>query len=278
MKTRMTIFASLLLASFAFTGCDDDNDDNYTPDEKIVNVLQEKYPNAQRVEWELKYDHYVADFYLDNIEKEAWINTKGEWVMTESDILFNDLPQAIQTSFNESEYKDWRIDDVDMLERVELETVYVIEVEKGKQEFDLHYAEDGTLVKTIEDTDNDDNHHPVTVPEVLKTAINTQYPGAVILEIEVEKGITEIDIKHENIVKEVHFNSSNEWLYTSWDVKRKDVPANVMSTIIRDYATYEIDDIDYKESADGSKLYIFELEQGNDEIHVKIDTEGNVVK
>ena len=51
-----------------------------------------------------------------------------------------------------------------------------------------------------------------------------------------------------------------------------------MSTIIRDYATYEIDDIDYKESADGSKLYIFELEQGNDEIHVKIDTEGNVVK
>ena len=133
-------------------------------------------------------------------------------------------------------------------------------------------------MKTIEDTDNDDNHHPVTVPEVLKTAINTQYPGAVILEIEVEKGITEIDIKHENIVKEVHFNSSNEWLYTSWDVKRKDVPANVMSTIIRDYATYEIDDIDYKESADGSKLYIFELEQGNDEIHVKIDTEGNVVK
>ena len=278
MKTRMTIFASLLLASFAFTGCDDDNDDNYTPDEKIVNVLQEKYPNAQRVEWELKYDHYVADFYLDNIEKEAWINAKGEWVMTESDILFNDLPQAIQTSFNESEYKDWRIDDVDMLERVELETVYVIEVEKGKQEFDLYYAEDGTLVKTIEDTDNDDNPHPVTVPEVLKTAINTQYPGAVILEIEVEKGITEIDIKHENIVKEVHFNSSNEWLYTSWDVKRKDVPANVMSTIIRDYATYEIDDIDYKESADGSKLYIFELEQGNDEIHVKIDTEGNVVK
>lgn len=278
MKTRMTIFASLLLASFAFTGCDDDNDDNYTPDEKIVNVLQEKYPNAQRVEWELKYDHYVADFYLDNIEKEAWINAKGEWVMTESDILFNDLPQAIQTSFNESEYKDWRIDDVDMLERVELETVYVIEVEKGKQEFDLYYAEDGTLVKTIEDTDNDDNHHPVTVPEVLKTAINTQYPGAVILEIEVEKGITEIDIKHENIVKEVYFNSSNEWLYTSWDVKRKDVPANVMSTIIRDYATYEIDDIDYKESADGSKLYIFELEQGNDEIHVKIDTEGNVVK
>ena len=35
MKTRMTIFASLLLAGFTFTSCDDDND-NYTPDEKIA--------------------------------------------------------------------------------------------------------------------------------------------------------------------------------------------------------------------------------------------------
>ena len=132
MKTRMTIFVSLLLAGFAFTSCDD-SDDNYTPDEKIVNVLYEKYPNAQRVDWELQHDHYVADFYDNNIEKEAWITTKGEWVMTESDILFNNLPDAVQTAFNESEYKDWRVDDVDMLERIEMETVYVIEVEKANR-------------------------------------------------------------------------------------------------------------------------------------------------
>lgn len=278
MKTRMTIFASLLLAGFIFTSCDDDNDDNYTPDEKIVNVLHEKYPNAKHVEWELKNNHYVADFYLNNIEKEAWINTQGEWVMTESDILFKDLPQAVQTSFNGSEYKDWKIDDVDMLERVELETVYVIEIEKGKQEFDLYYAEDGTLVKAIENTNNDNYHQPVSVPEVLKTAINTQYPGAVILDIEVEKGITEIDIIHENIAKEVHFNSSYTWSYTSWDVKRKDVPTIVFDTINQNYATYSIDDIEYKESADGSKVYIFELEQGANEIHVTVNIEGNIVK
>ena len=111
MKTRMTIFASLLLAGFAFTSCDDDND-NYTPDEKIVNVLYEKYPNAQRIDWELQHDHYVADFYDNNIEKEAWFNTKGEWVMTESDILFKNLPEAVQTAFNESDYKNWKIEDV----------------------------------------------------------------------------------------------------------------------------------------------------------------------
>ena len=276
MKTRMTIFVSLLLAGFAFTSCDD-SDDNYTPDEKIVNVLYEKYPNAQRVDWELQHDHYVADFYDNNIEKEAWITTKGEWVMTESDILFNNLPDAVQTAFNESEYKDWRVDDVDMLERIEMETVYVIEVEKSKQEFDLFYAEDGTLIKAVEDIDNNNNYQPNTVPEVLKNFINEKYPHATIVDIEVEKGITEIDILHENKAKELHFNSTNEWLYTTWDVREREIQ-DIATKVLNDNPGFKIDDIDYKESADGSEVYIFELEKGNQEIHVTVDMEGNVVK
>ena len=281
MKTRMTIFASLLLAGFTFTSCDDDND-NYTPDEKIVNVLQEKYPNAQRVEWELKYDHYVADFYLEGIEREAWINAQGEWVMTESDIRYTDLPAEVQSVFQASEYKDWKIDDVDMLERVEMEPVYVIEVEQGKQEFDLHYAADGTLLKTVEDTDNNNEHHPTTVPEALKTAIDNRYLGAVILDIDVEKGITEIDIRHEGKSKEVHFNAQNEWLYTSWDVRQSEVPTEVMTTInnaiSQNHKGYKIDDIEYEERPNGD-VYVFELEKENDrDIYVTVDMEGNIVK
>ena len=273
MKTRMTIFTSLLLAGFAFTSCDDDND-NYTPGEEIVNVLYEKYPNAQRVDWELQRDHYVADFRDNNIEKEAWFNTKGEWVMTESDIPFEDLPQAIQTAFGESEYKDWRVDDVDMLERVEMETMYVIEVEKGKQEFDLFYAEDGILIKAIEDLDN--NYQPNTVPEVLKNFINNKYPQATIVDIEIEKGITEIDILHENKAKELHFNSANEWLYTTWEVKEREIQ-EIADNVKAANPGFHVDDIDYKESAYNSKVYIFELEQGDHEKYVTVDMEGNIV-
>ena len=273
MKTRMTIFTSLLLAGFAFTSCDDDND-NYTPGEEIVNVLYEKYPNAQRVDWELQRNHYVADFRDNNIEKEAWFNTKGEWVMTESDIPFEDLPQAIQTAFGESEYKDWRVDDVDMLERVEMETMYVIEVEKGKQEFDLFYAEDGILIKAIEDLDN--NYQPNTVPEVLKNFINNNYPQATIVDIEIEKGITEIDILHDNKAKELHFNNANEWLYTTWGVKEREIQ-EIADKVKAANPGFHIDDIDYKESADNSKVYIFELEQGDNERQVTVDMDGNII-
>ena len=235
MKTRMTIFASLLLAGFAFTSCDDDND-NYTPDEKIVNVLYEKYPNAQRIDWELQHDHYVADFYDNNIEKEAWFNTKGEWVMTESDILFKNLPEAVQTAFNESDYKNWKIEDVDI----------------------------------------NNNYQPNTVPEVLKNFINKNYPQATIVDIEVEKGITEIDILHDNKAKELHFNSANEWLYTTWDVREREIQ-EIADKVKAANPGFHIDDIDYKESADGSKVYIFELEQGDNEKYVTVNMDGNIV-
>lgn len=279
MKTRNILFTALLLAGFAFTGCDDDNDDhdNYTPDPQIVNVLTSKYPTAERVEWKMKHDHYVADFYLDGIEREAWISTTGEWVMTESDILFKDLPAAVQTAFQATEYKDWKIDDVDMLERVDMEPVYVIEVEQGNREFDLYYAADGSLIKAVEDLDNDDEHRPATVPDALKTAIESRYPGAVILDIDVEKGITEIDIRHDNRSKEVHFNNQNEWLYTSWDVRRNEVPQIVMNTITNQYAAYTIDDIEYEERANGTNVYVFELEQNDRDTYVTVDTEGNVL-
>ena len=92
-----------------------------------------------------------------------------------------------------------------MLERVEMETMYVIEVEKSKQEFDLFYAEDGTLIKAVEDIDNNDYYQPNTVPEVLKNFINNNYPQATIVDIEIEKGITEIDILQ--ITKQKYFTS-----------------------------------------------------------------------
>ena len=72
---------------------------------------------------------------------------------------------------------------------------------------DLFYAEDGTLIKAVEDIDNNNNYQPNMVPEVLKNFINEKYPQATIVDIEVEKGITEIDILHENKAKELHFNS-----------------------------------------------------------------------
>lgn len=68
-------------------------------------------------------------------------------IQTESDIPFESLPEAVKTSFNASEYARWRKEDVDKVERADMETIYVIEVEQGNQEMDLYYTEDGNLFK-----------------------------------------------------------------------------------------------------------------------------------
>ena len=148
--------------------------------------------------------------------------------MTETDLPYQALPAAVKSAFESSEYAKWKVDDVDMLERPDMEKVYVIEVESGKQEFDLYYSEEGILVKSVADTDNDsENYLPAEIPAAIETFIKKQYPNARLVEIEVEHGMTEVDIIDGNISKEIVFNSSNEWISTSWDVRRNELPETV---------------------------------------------------
>lgn len=153
-----------------------------------------------------------------------------------------------KSAFESSEYAKWKIDDVDMLERLDMETVYVIEVESGKQEFDLYYSAEGILIKSVADTDNDSgNYLPAEVPAAIENFIKEKYPNARLAEIEVEHGMTEVDIIHNNISKEVVFNSSNQWAYTSWDVHRNALPVEVTSAIASSpqYAGYHVDEADF---------------------------------
>lgn len=70
--------------------------------------------------------------------------------MTETDLRYADLPAPVRSSYESSTYYNvWKVEDVDKLERKEMAVVYIIEVEKGNQEMDLYYSEDGILVKEV---------------------------------------------------------------------------------------------------------------------------------
>ncbi len=169
MKTRFFLIVLLMGSVFSLYSCDDD--DNYTPDDVVVNAFKARYPEASRVEWETKSGFKVADFRINSKEAEAWFETDGTWVMTETDVTFNELPSPVQTAFNESIYSKWRIDDIDKLERSNAATIYIIEVEQGDQEYDLHFTEDGILLNdaTGNNSGNNNNNNngylPTTIPE-----------------------------------------------------------------------------------------------------------------
>lgn len=284
---KLKIFTLLLVlgAAWSLYSCDNNDDESITVPVELQNAFSSKYPNAANVKWESKSGYYIADFY-DGYEASAWFTQDGKWKMTETDIPYDALPQAVKTSFETSEYKSWKIDDVDKLEREGFETVYVIEVENQNQEMDLYYSVNGELIKSVVDTENDkDEYLPVQLTDVMKNVINERYPNAKIMEVDVENdrndwdyGYTEVGIIHNGISKDVLFDQSGNWYSTSWEVRKNELPDTVNNTIDNQYGEYRFDDAKYIEKADDTVYYRIELERGENELIVNIDINGNVIQ
>ncbi|WP_163223322.1 PepSY-like domain-containing protein [Bacteroides sp. 214] len=273
MKTKLFMF-TLAVAGLFFVGCSDD-DDNIKVDQTIQNAFEVQYPDVTRVEWEMKSGYYVADFKQNGMETEAWYSGQGIWKMTETDVLYKDIPQAVKSAFEASEYATWHVDDVDMLEMPDVETVYIIEVEKGKEEYDLYYTIDGVFVKAMVDTNG--TYLPTTVLPAIKEFIAVKYPQARIVDIDQERNTVEVDIVDNKISREVVFDLNGEWMHTKTEVRQADVPQTVLNALATtQYGSWRIDDVDHYVTAN-SEYYEFEMESGKQEVLVKIDMNGNVL-
>lgn len=291
---RNTIIMTLLVSVLTLAGCDK-NEDNGSREPAVSKqaqaALTEKYPNAANVRWQTKDKYVVASFSLPESRAEAgndlaaWFDNGGAWYMTETDIPFTALPQAVQTAFEASEYAatPWRVDDVDMLEREGVETVYVIEVKKRENgvetEIDLYYSADGVLVKMLTDSAPDydyGNYIPSQPATGIEEYIRTNYPGARITEIDHEHGMTEVDIIDGRTPRELLFDGSGAWAYTKTEVRRSDVPQTVMQALENsEYAAYWIDDIDLYETPD-KEFYRFDLESAQGDVKVDIALDGTL--
>lgn len=281
---KSLIFGAVALLSVSLWSCSN-NDDDLTlksVPEAVKTSMKQKYPNARNTEWKKRGTYIVSEFALDNVkDAKAWFRPDGEWYMTESDILFEELPVAVKEAFNVSTYATWTVDDVDKIERRNLELIYVLELENGKQEVELYFNEAGIIVKTVVDTDDDDGDYegflPSTIDPAIEKFIETQYPNAKIVDIENERTNIEVDIVHNNKAKEVLFSKDFQWMQTSWELRASEVPQNVKNTIDQTYSDYQIDDIDYIEIATGN-YYLFELEKtGSKDLHIKISEEGKIL-
>lgn len=293
MKKGLILLAAVALG--VFPSCDDDNEPvpGYVSMETRT-AFEQYFPSAKDVEWERKGDYMVVDFREGGMEKEAWFDNQGQWYLTETDIPYNQLPVAVQSAFESSDYRSWRVDDVDFIERRDLEELYVLDVESGHLDADLHYSNDGILVKVIGDS-ADGNEHiggntgeegpggliPSQPTSSIESFITTNYPNARIIEIDREdRGYTEVEIIYENKLLELLFDSNSEWVYTKEDLHRNALPAVVANAVTNaintSYPGYWIDDAEWVETPTG-EWYQVELEtsRGGD-IYLEVTTDGIV--
>ncbi|WP_455674322.1 PepSY-like domain-containing protein [Phocaeicola sp.] len=283
-KNWMLFLIFAASAMLTFSGCsDDDNtpEGTHLVSKEVQNAFNEKFPQAYNVEWELKGNYAVVDFDWNGSEHSSWFDpTSATWFMTETDLRYTDLPQAVKTTHEAGEYATWAVDDVDMLTREGMETLYVVEVEKGETDVDLYYSPAGILVKTVVDAGDGQDYEgylPQPDAQSITAIINEKYPNARIIEIDREKGMTEVEILDGNVCRDVYFNGENEWVKTTWDVRYAELPEAVKQAAKTKYPEYVIDDADYV-SAPSGEWYELDLEneRTDHEIDdVKINADGS---
>lgn len=285
---KKIFFIPILIAALVFTGCHKDNKtgDGYigtTVTEEMQTAFTSLYPDVSGVTWARNGNYFVADFTRTdmNVGAEAWFTAAAQWQMTVTDVSFNSVPQAVRDAFNASEYATWRVEDVDMIERTGLETIYVLEVENGNLEYDLYYSAEGILIKAEADTDgNDDssNYIPGTITETIQAYINTNYPGARIVEIDREYNSIEVDIIHNGVHLELTFSNAEVWQMTVTDMHYNSLPQEVRNAFnTSEYSSWRVEDVEMVERNGMETVYVLEVEHGNNEVELHFSADGTLV-
>ncbi len=285
----------LAVGAVVATGCSNDDDGRLPGSNQISPEVKaafaERYPNARGVEWEVRGGYAVADFSYEPtaggqwVSSSAWFDqTNGTWLMSEDDLPYSRLPQAVTDAFKASEYASWQVDDVDVIRRQGVTLLYVIEVESGRQEMSLYFTEDGTLVKALTDGGQGNDYTgliPSSPAASVTDYIQAHYPDARIVEIDSDNGLTEVELVDAGrVVREIVFDRQGAWLYTQTSLRRSDLPAVVMAAwSSSEYAEengYRLDDADYFETADGEAYYRLELDSRYGDVKLRITPEGQL--
>lgn len=264
------LFPLFVFALLAFTACDDDDDNGVAVNQTVKSYLEAKYPGA-----EIRHAEYdnrgllEVEFTHNSRSKEAYFNSANEWVYTEWDVTAAEVPTEVNNAVATA-YPDFRVDDIDYIQTPE-GNYYEFEIEKGGVESWIYVTPQGEITQSgIEGS-------ATTVKDVIKSFIETKYPGAVIRSVENSNGLLEVEFVHESRIKDAYFNSSDEWVYTEWDIAVANLPIAVVDAISERYPDYIIDEADYVEKTDGV-YYKADIEKGNFERWVYVTPEGEILE
>jgi hypothetical protein len=117
------------------------------PPEKVVQALNQKFPNIQNVHWgKESKSEWEAEFMFNGVKTSANFLSNGQWLETETKIPNTDLPKAIEQSI-QSKYKGLILVGVDKIETSKNETLYEAELKSGVKIKEVVFNPDGTIYK-----------------------------------------------------------------------------------------------------------------------------------
>ncbi len=144
MKKKSIFLMSLLLGLAAATTVACSSDDELNAPPAVAATFELMYPGIVP-QWEFEQNMWNAEFRKDSREMEAWFQTDGTWVMTETDIAVTELPAAVVAAVN-ANYPDYAIDDAEWVE-TPLQDYFEVELDrKGQPDVHLKITEEGVIL------------------------------------------------------------------------------------------------------------------------------------
>lgn len=294
------VFATLIATGLTLSSCSNDNTDITTPDSgevpaAVQQAFSAQYKNATNVKWTRKGTYAVAQFTdTDNggTQSVAWYDvTSAKWSMTDGDVPYSALPQAVRTAFESTEYAQspWtKEDEADVLSRNGAETIYVIEVEKNENgtetSIDLYITAEGVIVKTLidQEADNDyEDYLPQSPAGSITDWIKAKYADAKIVDTESEDGLTEVDFVSGGLSKEALFDAQGNWIQTKTEYAYATlqlVPEAVIKAALSGAANAKVDEVTLYETAKAGNYYRVDLENRyGDDTEIFVSTDGTVI-
>ncbi|TCC97038.1 hypothetical protein FBD94_19860 [Pedobacter hiemivivus] len=113
----------------------------------VKNSFTKAFPNATKVEWEMKGDLFNADFDIGRRDNEVWLNNKGAIVKHKQEIKGRELPAAVAKSLKQN-FKAFWIDDVDKYV-IGKEVFYKVELKTLTEEKNIVLDSKGAIVNRI---------------------------------------------------------------------------------------------------------------------------------
>lgn len=107
---RIKVIFLALIVWATLVACEKDN--SLSPGEvpkRASEFIATKYPSATHVTWRIHYTQYFASFVYNQKTSEAKFTSSGDWLITHTPLLYNDIPKPIIDSLYQSNFRNWII-------------------------------------------------------------------------------------------------------------------------------------------------------------------------
>ena len=121
----------------------------------VASAFKAKFPKTTKMSWEMENANaYEAEFKLNGEKVSANFDSSGKWLETETDIKVSALPAAVQKAIKK-DFAGFKIEEASKVESARDGNCFEVEIEKGKEEFDVLFTADGKMLSKTKEQEGE---------------------------------------------------------------------------------------------------------------------------